>query len=371
MAATAVAGCPGPSPTTDVDGGARDAASQDAPTLADAAAPDASSAPDAASTLDASAPLTTADELVTAMASVACGAAYECAAADLGFAQQHLSMGHCLTATRGLYASLLTDPAVAFDAAMAGRCLSALDAAVCISGQIPDDTAWPVDCRAALHGTLATGASCARTAECTQGICSCAGVCVDFAQRGASCAAAPCDAGLRCTAAGICDADTSARPGVGQACDALGGCDGALRCSGGICRTLRGLRQAGVGDACVNAFDGGNVDPATQCGLGLFCDFDHGSVCAANPSAGESCGGQAVCPQGYACQGSPQTCAAVQSEGADCFDPSACVPEDVCIVSVCTPRQPLGGTCGQDEECFSRRCAPDGRCALPERRFCP
>lgn len=382
-AAAALAGCPGPSTSTDADGGVRDAAAPDAATPSDAAMPsdaatspdagappDAWSAADAGRSLDASVPLTTPSELVSAMASVACHAAYECAVADLGFAQAYLSMGHCVVATEGLYASLLANPAVAFDPSMAARCLSALDTAVCVSGQIPDEVAWPAECRAALHGTLATGATCTRTAECIRGICSCARACVDFVQLGGSCVAAPCDAGLRCTAAGVCEVDASARPGEGLACDALGGCAGALLCSAGVCRAGRDLRHGAVGDACVNPFGAGGVDPATWCGLGTFCDFDHGSVCAPNPSPGDPCGAQGVCPEGYACQGSPQTCAPVQSEGADCFDPSACVAEDFCLGSVCTPMVPFGGLCGQDAQCLSRRCAPDGTCGLPERRFC-
>ncbi len=360
-----VTGCPSPAAPTDAATGA------DASALPDTGAPlDADAPRDSGVQLDAALP-TSAAELVDAMASLGCDAAFHCALADLDFTQRFLSRAQCLAVTRGRYGELLASPDVAFDASMASACLMAFDDAVCASGAIPSDTEWPDACRAALHGTVAAGAACTRTAECAAGVCTCAGRCALEAQLGQACTAAPCARGLRCDATGVCATDTSARPGLGQACGAAG-CEGALRCSAGTCHEVRDLRRAALGDACVNPFDfSTDVDPARWCAEGLFCDYDHGSVCAANPGVGEPCVGQGVCPEGHACQGSPLACAPVQLAGGDCFDPAACVADHVCLLSVCEAMRGLGQSCSVSEQCYSGRCGSSLTCELPERAFCP
>ena len=173
-----------------------------------------------------------------------------------------------------------------------------------------------------------------------------------------------------CDAGGHCIMASTPLPVNGEPCGSLGECAGALRCSGGTCREVRSLRNATAGEACVNPFDAtANVAPHTWCATGLFCDFDHGSRCAPNPMHGDACTGQAVCPEGYACQSS--VCASVQSESAPCSDPSACVPMDICLASVCTPMQPLGGPCSTSEQCFSGRCGHASTCESAERYVCP
>ena len=310
---------------------------------------------DAATISDAPTPATAAD-FVEALASAACEAAYACSIADLEFSQVHGTQGQCRARFVDRHGELASDPSIRFDPAMAVSCLGAFDESVCERRDIPDVREWPAACRAALRGTVPVGSACDSTAQCTEGLCTCDGICTREASLGQDCTAATCAPGLRCMSPGMCALDTSVLPREGEPCAALG-CFGGLRCSDGVCREARALRRAEIGQPCQNPFElPADVDPEVWCSTGLFCDYDAGSVCAPNPVAGATCTGQGVCEGETVCIPSPARCAPMAEVGDDCFSPHACAPGLVCSVSICEEMRDLGETCTTSEECRSGHC---------------
>jgi Dickkopf N-terminal cysteine-rich region len=200
-----------------------------------------------------------------------------------------------------------------------------------------------------VHGTLAAGAACANSVQCSGQNSYCnifagqtCGVCATLAAAGGTCQVdTDCESGLLCGFASTANTGACVAPGAaGAACDGPHPCGGGLACVNAVCSP-----RVGEGSACDPTVD--NCD-GTQA---LYCD-QTSSLCkkVKTANAGEACGFLAdgsltLCTRSSTCQATAAQmgiCLAAAADGATC-DPSAgpgCLAPAVCVNGACTVVNP-------------------------------
>ena len=265
-----------------------------------------------------------------------------------------------------------------YDGAAASRCLAASEMLGCDIQNAPQ----PAACAEVFVGTIAAGAPCSISEECTgDAYCngaSCpetAGTCTARVAAGGSCTSgAACSAGLSCND-GTCGTPPST---LGQACEGLGGCALDQVCSEGTCVLRSGVETASQGESC-NLFGGAIV----LCRDGVSCALTGVGVtgatfeCAPDVGSGAACNFAvpSVCPSGEYCAGVDVgmgmiegTCTAKPAAeeacgrstlGEVCADGLICEGGEVCRAQL-----PNGSSCSSAAACYSGRCE-EGICAAP------
>lgn len=350
-----------------------------------------------------------AKDFVEAYASAVCDHAVLCyaAASYLGascVADVKRSFGEDVTAA--IEAGHIT-----YDEDAAGVCIAGIAATECLAEQASDATL--AACLKALTGKVATGAPCAGTYECAEGVCpsvtgdECPTVCAPVALQGEACsnlAGPTCDVrrGLRCSS-GTCVVPAA----KDSACVDNDGCESGLVCVGNVCGPRR---PTGAGCA-----------KDSSCAPGNYCiaDSDEGGLCAERLALGGECGldvqntsaafRHVQCLDGFTCKGAGLTnegvsiagsCSLASEEGASCtvepdgfqlFDTgcrgglvctggkcakppavgAACSQHFLCdaataycdqVTTVCTARKANGEACTVDPECEGDFCNSKGKC---------
>jgi hypothetical protein len=210
----------------------------------------------------------------------------------------------------------------------------------------------PASCRAALAGTLAEGADCFDSAECSSGVCG-------FSSCETSCCLGTCASG---------------RAAVGQSCFNLPCGDDAFCDAAAVCRNL-----LPAGALC---------QTSEQCSYGMACLGSNG-VCADVPNLGEACPDRACAELGAGCDAGSNTCVRygglAESCGAVpcqlplscnsvCETPPAlgqsctffCEPGTFCgSLGQCEPVRQDGMSCDLFLDCASSYCDERGLCAAP------
>lgn len=221
-----------------------------------------------------------------------------------------------------------------------GSCVAAPSA--CMDASVCGPTAeCLVPAARACVATLDVGAPCTSDRACGGGTyCDdTTNVCAAPPGDGAACGnGAVCGAGLGC---GFPDGPCAPLPVAAQPC-ALGLmgpslCADGLGCVAGMCATM-----PGDGDICT-------VD--NRCAGELGCDFRvDGSFCAARRDAGAECMNDQICGAGTFCDFGELRCTtwlaagAPCSDGNECGDASACVPNDAGAFA-CALLPALGAGC--------------------------
>ncbi|MFO0727717.1 MAG: hypothetical protein U1E65_28315 [Myxococcota bacterium] len=314
----------------------------------------------------------------------------------------------------------LEDPAVNFDADLAGRCNCDLETVSCDE---PEPLQLLASCRNVLSGTVAVGAACLPN-RCVRGaVCNppypdapagCWGTCTTTVAEGQECATntsevLPCTPGTYCEIGKGSSCQPKARRGescsfrpcvgetasplfprmgcrtssVGSTCQPLGregaacdllNCDALYRCDDNTSTChLRPTR----GDRCILP-----VDTATPTGKGLFINLSDGRVaCRVNPE--NSIGGD-LCVQTGSTSG-VATCTAIPSLGEACGVgrnlPWMCAPGSYCagidpnqlspVMSTCAPTIAASAPCdiSWDPSLLGPECAV-GSCVSGEPSVC-
>ncbi|WP_157069737.1 hypothetical protein [Sandaracinus amylolyticus] len=314
-----------------------------------------------------------AAQFVAAIAAEACESAHACLETEVSFEQRLGSDTRCrahVAASIAHVARAVDDGRARFDRARVAACLAAIDAAVCELATPVAWEAWPAECRAVIAGTIAPNAACDASVECDTGACVC-GTCEAYVARGGACEDGPCAPGLQCASESLTCEPVAAALRRGDACEDFHACSGLLRCVDGVCRDGRERRTQARGEPC----DAENL----LCGLGLECDFDHGSVCVGPLEAGAACDDMleiSLCPEGTVCHGiaGEARCSPPLARGEECIGAGRADPCDVglwCSYSTgrCEPVRALGERCELGEDCHSGVCE-DQVCALGEDAFC-
>jgi hypothetical protein len=276
---------------------------------------------------------------------------------------------------------------VVYDGKKVKACIAAIEARGCsMEGE-------PPECTAALDGTVEVDGDCELNAECKGGdtYCkvgaACPGKCAKKELAGADCGSDDdCAAGLQCSKATqkcfVPAAESAACEGGGSAPD----CAPGFFCIGsdddakkpGACKTFADAFSGKSGDPCF--FDGKpactsdlrciveSVDPVagkivTACGQ----PFASGAACKIAIPDG--------CPTGEYCKAEPDkfdgTCTARPKAGEPCgkmIDDDVCAADTRCENGTCRARQHLGGSCSEDDVCYSDNCSkgacvPGGGCS--------
>jgi len=273
---------------------------------------------------------------------------------------------------------------VRYDGAVAARCLQEVTARCAQS-----DAELARICRGAFTGTLAVGAGCWRSEECTEGYCDhetgsarqCPGVCRPSVAAGGACSVARQCAGWG-DGSGAC---------LGGTCVAVS--PGAPAAAGGAC----GLVQAGAsaiavecmaGSVCVNNRCEAVVAADAPCMRGQPCATGH--VCVERPGTtttvctlaaslvvnqpGATCAamGTPLCNplERLRCEVSSRTCVSVGdgTMGSNCLPGSdflslTCNSGLRCDDATrrCVARLAVGAMCQRDSDCLSGECT-EGRC---------
>lgn len=199
----------------------------------------------------------------------------------------------------------------------------------------------------------APGASCELDDQCDDGLVCAQGACVAPGKEGAACNdATPCRFDFLC----VGEDDTAGTPGTckagsdvftnttGQPCDLVGG---SWCAAGSHCAAVDVTMQGEVVWECVAAVGSGaacNAAVPDMCPDGEYCDVPQDMIagtCAPMPVDGEPCvenGFTAQCATGHRCDGG--TCRKRQGNGGSCSD------DDVCFSDNCT-----GGVCAPSKAC--------------------
>ena len=267
---------------------------------------------------------------------------------------------------------------VTISTADATACTAAITAASCAElapwqdGRPASFITGTPACAATLVGGRAAGESCAASEQCQGDLTcqgqTCPGTCaVDASQ----CQRDACPADQFCGDGGCAPrADRGASCEIGD--EFVNTCADGLFCAfdaaldgtcvdatprGGACTVASYFVCAG-GDACVDGTcqapraTGATCATATDCGLGSFCDFDHGNVCAPWRAIGAACG-TAFAECGLHGDCVDGTCQALRAPapgplltrptvgaGADCADAN-CAAGLACRPSGSDPANPL------------------------------
>ncbi len=242
--------------------------------------------------------------------------------------------------------------------ALKGVSLSEAEAQACqtkYAGHACDDPSTPAEC--AFKGTLADGAPCASTLQCSSGNCDLAastdstsaacGTCKPFAGVGEDCTDANCAEGLRCSSAHKCVAGVA----EGVACTDPSECSGSLQCVAGKCAPLFAEGAACKPTTTAAGSCNGNV--------GLYC-----KPTIADGSAGV-CAKYAFANVGEACGIDRTTFIATLCTGAQC-DATSALPTGKCIPFVAD-----GAACSDTTAAcaFGLGCTA-GVCKRTERTTC-
>lgn len=205
-----------------------------------------------------------------------------------------------------------------YDRGAAGRCLDAYANATCDGlTAVRDERIDLPDCRAAVTGTVAAGATCLSDSECASGRCNsnmidgCGLTCSPSLPAGVRCSTnRNCEPGNFCYYGSVYPAPTcqpqANRPGEGQSCTGVD-CAPGLYCTlstGGVCKKFitsgactTGKEMApgygcfsgvakpyvAMGSQCITSFD---------CGPGAFCAYSvaaAANVCSQLPVVGQDC----------------------------------------------------------------------------------
>ena len=205
---------------------------------------------------------------------------------------------------------------------------------------------------------------------------------VDPGAAGASCAEAPCAAGLVCGSdttcvvpGGTCTSDADCvlterckdercwSPNISDArksCEDSETCGGDTEC---IASGARTCERAQLGDAC-GSDDG--------CPPWSYCAFDEGGqagTCVTSPAQGEPCGSAIWCAEGLACVAG--LCAPKPGRGDACAmgpgGPVVCAENLSCIDGLCASQPVTGEACAMG----APACAPGLGCSFEEEgSFC-
>jgi hypothetical protein len=250
------------------------------------------------------------------------------------------------------------------------ECLAAFEARPCaVPGRTfltiePDIFQFLGTCPHAVIPQQKLGDACDTDAECeTRYHCvteSCPGVCEPRFELGDACTVEHEQCSLPY---GACLDGTCRIPvDFGQTCADDLDCQRDLLCDPVSQRCVEPPSRPGLGEPCINDFNG--TKPALLCQDGLTCDdggnIDAGGTCANLGAEGTPCTWDS-CQYGLYCMwfGGQQVCHARSTEGAVC-DPSSvgCEPGLFCQstpndpnVSTCIPQLALGESCNEDGQC--------------------
>ncbi|UJR86610.1 hypothetical protein [Sandaracinus amylolyticus] len=313
------------------------------------------------------------EQFLGAIAAEACESAHVCLGTEVSFEQQLGNETRCrahVEASIVYVASAVGAGRARFEGARVDACLAAIDAAVCERSMPLAWEEWPAECRAVIAGTVAPGAACETSVECAGGACVC-GECVALVARGGACEDGPCAPGLQCASESLTCEPVPDVLQRGDACEDFYACSGLLRCVDGVCRDGRERRTQALGAPC----DAENL----LCGLGLECDFDHGSVCVGPLEAGAACDDVleiSLCPEGTICHGiaGEARCSPPLAMGEECISAGRADPCGVGLwcsymTGRCEEVRALGARCELAEDCHSGICE-EHVCVLGESVAC-
>jgi hypothetical protein len=243
---------------------------------------------------------------------------------------------------------------VVYDAAKGGSCARTLASLAPCAFSVSSGQQFPGDCLDALTGTVALGSQCSESMDCAGGYCNAplvcggpdvSGQCVAFATEGQQCSGGLCADGLGCTF-------TAVTP----VCVALSGEGGACPCQAGLyCDTsgarpiCKALRTSG---SCSTPF-------ALECAAGYVC-FGSPASCVPYVGLDASCGGTALCGDGYYCDSGSGVCAALPTVGQTCvLSRSGTTAQLWCIggwcdaagTKACQPKKADGEPCTSYDQC--------------------
>ena len=277
---------------------------------------------------------------------------------------------------------------VIYNGGKAQACLDALKAGGC--GILMGAT--PAACEDYLEGTVARGGDCNATVECAGfDFCAyetsaCPGKCTEPRSEGSACDGDDnCQEGLTCQLGSMSDQSTCRKPAtMGQACEGESApdCEAGLACIGamgttsGTCKTFDQVQTKGLGEAC-------DFNTGELCQEGLSCSIDQVSLMPTFKCVGASATGGACrpglpdpCPADEYCDADLMSgsadgiCHKLPTDGQACvegqlvFGPT-CAPAHICDgTSTCRAKQKIGGTCIEDETCYSDTCE-GGKCTAP------
>lgn len=286
----------------------------------------------------------------------------------------------CRSGFEAFYGAFLpSGPQVKYDAAAAGRCISALRGAA--AGCAMDDDSSDQECEAVFEGSTPLGGPCESSADCDRPADGAPVDCVveEDPATGAytgKCAldtdetVAPggsCESTSECkTPAGAeraeCDFDSSGQVGTcvaltrgkaGDACRLTCTQQGSSgwACSGGsgsseataLCYTDDGVWCADSG-TCEALTPIGGACGYQDCVAGAFCDAGQ---CVAQRPPGSACQDDDECQGGYCAD--TEVCTAFKGPGDACVDWDECGPDAYCVNDVCEASSGGGfvsaGTC--------------------------
>jgi hypothetical protein len=263
---------------------------------------------------------------------------------------------------------------VTYDGTKMQACLDKLASSSC---KVASDREH-AECIAAADGTVEQGGDCNFDFECkSPAFCqvdlACPGKCAPLLAAKSACDRDDqCASGLVCTDPGTCEQPA----GAGQSCQegSATPCALGLLCIGGdpaggtpgTCKAPSELFTAALGADCTLA--GGPL-----CTLGLSCAVESVTAsgvttkCVAESSTACSISVPDMCPTGQYCNIPAQqwqgTCAPLPTDGQPCTAGDDCAPFTRCEAGTCRSMKDNGGTCQNDDTCYSGKCA-GGACAV-------
>lgn len=239
------------------------------------------------------------------------------------------SAGACQARMKPICLSVLQAPGTGFTPDKYDGCAKSYASASC------DDLLVfgfrPAACQ--VKGTLANGAACGDSAQCSSGYCTMdffqvCGVCADPVAAGGPCSkSAQCQDGLVCLSPGTCVVPAK----LGESCSNAT-CDGNLNCVDGLC-----AQPLAAGASC---------DPTQlycDTHLGLQCDSTT-QRCVERPTApiGANCTAGQTCRASGSCNSATGMCDSALADGAACNagDSLVCQYPAQCIGGVCARPDP-------------------------------
>jgi hypothetical protein len=203
-------------------------------------------------------------------------------------------------------------------------------------------------CSDVLRGTVAAGQACTFDAECTPGLfcktTTCPGACTSFLAEGQACEDDDnCQDGLTCSDQNVCQKAVAldVTGASGASCNPTT----ATFCQDGLfCAAVAIAAGAPVFQCEAAPSSGCHVAFPEECPAGQFCKLPPNALdgaCTPTPKAGEPCG--------------------KYSQGDSRF---VCAAGTVCDVAAgnCVAFQDLGGSCTDDNQCYSGSCSTAGAC---------
>jgi hypothetical protein len=232
------------------------------------------------------------------------------------------------------------------------------------------------ECVAASDGTIAEGGDCNFDFECkSPAFCkvdaACPGKCAPLQAAGAACTDDDqCQSGLICTGPGTCEKPSAA----GQSCQNASAtpCEPGLLCFGGdpqagtpgTCKTIAELFSADLGATC-NLADGPYCKPGLSCAVESVSATEIVTKCVAAGTSACTISYPDMCPTGQYCKHPDQdfngTCTPLPGDGQPCVS-DTCVAYTRCESGTCRSLQDNGGTCQENDTCYSEACVA-GKCA--------